>query len=147
MYQWKTASYIKSDANLAGKQCEELERTVGLTPANLLNANRDESAPLHDEFEWDDATAAEEYRLSQARHIINCLCIKTEKSAEQTPIRAFFKTSSSQPYESLEVILKSSDKHAEMLQRALNELSAFEAKYRILSELQPLFDVIENFNK
>ena len=45
VYGWKTASYIKADANIAGKQCEELEKTVGLTAKNLLDANRDESAP------------------------------------------------------------------------------------------------------
>ena len=32
VYEWKTASYIKVDANVAGKQCEVLEKTGGLTP-------------------------------------------------------------------------------------------------------------------
>lgn len=144
VYQWKTASCIKVDPNIAGKQCEILEQTVGLTPINLLNANRNENAPLHNEFEWNDEVAAEEYRISQARHIINCLCIKPEiTNKEQIPVRAFLKTTTAEPYNSLSVILENEDKTTEMLKRALNELKAFKAKYATLSKLKPIFDVID----
>lgn len=141
VYQWKKASYIKADANVAGQMCEQLEKTVGLTAKNLLDANRDESAPLHSEFEWDDSIAAESFRESQARHIINCLCIKqTEDKAE--PVRAFFAVS--QPsYESLSVILQSKEKHESLLEMALKELRSFQAKYHALKQLEPVFEAIE----
>ena len=146
VYEWKTASYIKIDANIAGKQCEELEKTVGLTPKNLLNANRDETAPLHNEFEWNDGIAAEKYRENQARHIIACLCVRAETtSGEQSePVRAFLKTISDCEYQSLNVILQSADSHSAMLATALRELKAFQNKYKMLSELKPLFDVMED---
>lgn len=145
VYEWKTASYIKADANIAGKQCEELERTGGLTPKRLLDANRDENAPLHNEFEWRDDIAAEKYRENQARHIIACLCIRAETtSGEQSePVRAFLKITSDCEYQSLNVILRSANSHSAMLATALKELKAFQRKYRLLSELKPLFDVME----
>ena len=144
VYQWKTASHIKADANEAGAMCEQLEKTVGLTAANLLEANRATGTPLHKEFEWNDSIAAEEYRLQQARHIINCLCVKSEADrTNETPVRAFFVVdTSSKCYESLSVILKSEDKHKELLRNAKAELKAFQKKYHALEELKPVFDAI-----
>ena len=149
VYEWKTASYIKVDANVAGKQCEVLEKTVGLTPKNLLDANRDENAPLHSEFEWNDGIAAEKYRENQARHIIACLCVRTETtSGEQSePVRAFLKTVPESEYQSLNVILQSADSYVAMLSMALRELEVFRKKYKMLSELKPLFDVMEGIEE
>lgn len=145
VYEWKTASYIKADANVAGKQCEELEKTVGLTAKNLLDANRDENAPLHNEFEWRDDIAAEKYRENQARHIIACLCVRAETTTgeQSEPVRAFLKTTPESEYQSLNVILQSADSHVAMLSMALRELEVFRKKYKMLSELKPLFDVLE----
>ena len=146
VYEWKTASYIKADANVAGKQCEELERTVGLTAKNLLDANRDENAPLHNEFEWRDDIAAERYRENQARHIIACLCVRAETTTgeQSEPVRAFLKTAPESEYQSLNVILQSADSHSAMLAMALKELKAFQRKYKALAELKPLFDALED---
>ena len=41
-----------------------------LTPEIVLDDARDESSPLHDHFDWDDASAAEAHRLDQARGLI-----------------------------------------------------------------------------
>ena len=142
VYQWKSNARIKVNADLAGKMCEEIESKVGLTARSLLDANREEGTLLHDEFEWDNEIAAEEYRLQQARHIINCLCIKPE-TKENKPIRAFFKIMDSESYENINVIITNEDKHQRLLQTALNELNAFKIKYRQLNELKPLFDLLD----
>ena len=141
VYQWKKASYIKADANVAGQMCEQLEQTVGLTAKSLLDANRPKEAPLHGEFEWDDSKAAEQYREQQARHIINCLCVKPERN-DQEPVRAFF-TISQPSYENISVILQSAEKHSSLLDLALKELNAFKAKYNTLTQLEPVFDAID----
>lgn len=148
VYEWKTASYINIDANIAGKQCEELEKTVGLTPKNLLDANRDENAPLHSEFEWNDSVAAEKYRERQAQHIIACLCVRAETTngEKSEPVRAFLKTAPESEYQSLNVVLQSADSHSAMLAMALKELKAFQRKYNALAELKPLFDVLEDIS-
>ena len=141
VYQWKQASFIKADANVAGKMCEQLEQTVGLTAKSLLDANRPEDAPLHNEFEWDDNKAAEQYREQQARHIINCLCIAPENN-DEPPVRAFFTISKPQ-YESLPVIFSVQEKTSALLDMALRELRCFQAKYSTLEQLRPVFDAIE----
>ena len=143
VYQWKTAACIKADAQAAGEQFEMLERTVGLTAENVLEANRAEGTPLHDEFEWCDNIAAEKYRLAQAGHFIRALCVKSE-STNNTPIRGFLKTTYSSPYKSVEIIVENMDEYAAMLNRAKNELRAFADKYSTLSELDTVIEAINS---
>ena len=141
VYQWKNGSFIKSDANLAGRMCEQLEATGDLSAKALLDANRPEDAPLHNEFEWDDSVAAEQYRLSQARHIINCLVVSEEK---QEPTRAFFNIQRSEgQYHSLDLIMRNEDTREALLETALRELSAFQHKYSQLKELANVFASID----
>ena len=138
VYQWNPASRIKTDANVAGKVFEELQSTVGLTAKTLLDASRPEEAPLHSEFEWDDAKAAESYRETQASYIIRSLCVHADGD-KQEPVRAVFALSGSAGYESVSVIMEDVDKRSSLLDMALKELSAFEKKYRILEELSEVF--------
>lgn len=142
-YAWKTASYIKANADVAGKMCEELEKDGGLTPERLLEANKEESAPLHNEFEWKDTIAAHKYRIEQARHIIQCLITIPEgQSEEAKPVRAFVVTGQIAKYEHINAVLKSEDKYELMLEQALRELKSFQQKYSTLKELTPLFETI-----
>lgn len=138
VYQWNPASRIKTDANVAGKVFEELQSTVGLTAKTLLDASRPDEAPLHYEFEWDDAKAAESYRETQASYIIRSLCVHADGD-KQEPVRAVFALSGSAGYESVSVIMEDVDKRSSLLDMALKELSAFEKKYRILEELSEVF--------
>lgn len=145
IYKWKNFSY-KTSAEVAGQVCEELDRTVGLTPENLVDASRPEDAPLHNEFEWDDMIAAEEFRRVQARGIISNLSIVIEEN-KQAPVRAFFSLQSgfrenSGIYESTITIMDDSDKREKLLNTAKRELDAFMRKYQMLTELASVFAAI-----
>lgn len=147
IYKWKNFSY-KTSAEVAGEVCEELDRTVGLTPENLVEASRPEDAPLHNEFEWDDRIAAEEYRRTQARLMICNLSIVLEEQ-KQEPIRAFFSLQNGfrkneGTYESTITIMGDSDKRKRLFDNAKRDLEAFKKKYEILSELAELFSVIDS---
>ena len=104
--KWKPGSCIKADPNIAAKVFEELSESVGLTPESLLDASRDEDAPLHKEFEWDDSVAAEKYRVTQAGHLIRSIVIQTvPESDEEKPtiIRAYMHAGSDE-YEPIRVL-------------------------------------------
>lgn len=137
-YQWKEASCIKADAQAAGEVCEALEASGGLTPQRLVDASRPKDAPLHDEFEWNDRKAAEKYREHQAGHIIRCLVIAPEEPKE-TPIRAYFPVTERKQYTHIMKITSNEDMQLAMLERALRELTAYQAKYATLKELKPVF--------
>ena len=44
-----------------------------LSPAQIVEEARDPASPLHDEFEWDDDSAAEQYRMAQAGALVRRL--------------------------------------------------------------------------
>ena len=142
VYQWKPASQIKADAQEAGRVCEKLERTVGLTAKTLLDASRPEDAPLHGEFEWDDTIAAEAYRETQAQYIIRMLCVAPDEERKE-PVRAYFVTKTAKVYDGVNVILQDMDKRSALLDIAMRELAAFKRKYSMLSELADVFAAIE----
>lgn len=144
-YTWKEASRIKCSAQDAGKLFERLERTVGLTPQTVLEAAKDEKSPIHNEFEWNDDAAAEKYRLFQAGRLIRCLCVRVE-SEQKPPVRALFNVCGGK-YENVQVVLKSKDKRALLLEQALKELKAFERKYSQLEELAAVFEEIEKIEE
>lgn len=145
IYEWRKEYSTKVDAQIAGEMCEHLEKTVGLTPRNLVDANRDVNAPLHSEFEWDNNIASEKYRDWQARRIIGCLCVSV-KEVEKQPKRAFYSisTENDRKYENIDVIIKDTKKAETLLQTAYRELLHFRDKYEALKELSCVFNAIDS---
>ena len=145
VYAFKTGSFIKADAQAAGEMCEKLAAEGRLTAKNLVDENRPEEAPLHNEFEWDNDLAADKWREQQARHIIGSLIVKAE---QREPVRAFFNITRNEPnYNHIETILESTDNTEKLLKTALNELIAFKKKYEMLEQLSKVFDAIEEVQK
>ena len=142
VYKWKDAARLKTDAQTAGEICERLEKNGGLTAKRLVDESRPEDAPLHKEFEWNDATAAEAYREEQARYIIRSLIVQPEATKNEV-VRAFFPMAEHKVFESLPIILSDAKKTSALLDMALRELKAFELKYSTLSQLAPVFEAIK----
>lgn len=141
VYQWKDGARIRAQAQVAGEMCMRLADQGRLTAKNLLEENRPVGAPLHDEFEWNDAVAAESWREQQARRIINCLMITPERSE---PVRCFFHIERKEnTYQSIIAILGSSTDTEKLLAMALRELEVFERKYRSLMQLSKVFQAID----
>ena len=146
IYQWKT-KYFKSDPQQAGELCEELSKTIGLTPKNLVDASREEDAPLHKDFEWDNSKAAEAFREHQARILIRNLITVDVVSEQSEPVRAFYNIENSNVnagiYESAVSIMSSDEKRAILLRNAKEELNRFKRKYSALKELSDVFKAID----
>ena len=146
VYKWKDAARLKTDAQTAGEICEKLEKSGGLTAKRLVDESRPEDAPLHKEFEWNDATAAEAYREEQARYIIRSLIVQPETTKNEV-VRAFFPMAEHKVFESLPVIMSDAKKTNTLLDMAMRELKAFELKYSTLSQLAPVFEAIKAIEK
>lgn len=87
-YQWRIDSFAKGiDPDLAVIELERIENVYGaLTPENILEASKQEDAYLHDLFTWDNEAAAIQYRLSQARRILNNIEVKIISDGEAIQI-------------------------------------------------------------
>lgn len=131
IYKWKEGTRIKTSADIAADVMNELAEKHSLDAATLVDVSRPLDAPLHDEFEWDDQKAAEEFRKHRARNIINSLVqIEEGKEEDSTPIRCFFQVEQhTSLYDSIDVIIKDRDKAELLRKQALRELEAYSGKY------------------
>lgn len=136
---WKINGIFKADAQ---KVYKEIGDTC-ITPEEVLEKARNKKSELHKCFEWDDSVAAEKYRLEQARTVIRMLVIKTEDKEEQ-PQRVFQISSQKNEYQPIKFFMQNKDEYQKLLERAKDELKAFKNRYKSLSELEEVFDAIDN---
>jgi hypothetical protein len=139
-YRYKFDGLHKVSAEIAGKICQELSETEeGLTPQKLVEVSRDESHPLHGEFEWDDAVAAEAYRITQAKQLIRDIVI-VKNDAEKRDRGFVITPGRNHVYVPLNNALNNEEWKNNLLNAAKRDMIAFIAKYRRLKELS---DVVE----
>ena len=120
--------------------CDDVESA---SPQAILEKARDESTELHKCFTWDDSTAAEKWRINEARLVTRQLVIKEVEVPKDRPeIRLFYKTDNESGYKPTHIIVKQEDEYKQLLARAYAELRAFKAKYSMLKELQEIFELI-----
>jgi hypothetical protein len=63
-----------------------------LTPAIVVDEARDETHPLHNRFDWNDATAGEAWRRQQAHELIRSVRVVYREADDTNPqksVRAF----------------------------------------------------------
>lgn len=149
VYKWKFFEY-GVDANIVGKELEEIEKKHGAVTANLLlDRARSQKSKLHSLFEWDDTVAAEQYRLHQARQIITAVAIVTEETKEPLTIRAFSNVGEKNKgsFITTAKALNDEETRSIVLKHALDELVAFKSKYAGLTELAEIFDGINRLQE
>jgi hypothetical protein len=128
------------------KELEELQRQNAglLLPKAVVDFARDPSSALHAHFEWDDAKAAEDHRLNQARRIIRLHV--TVIAEDRPPIRALVSLTTDRAtgggYRTITAVLADEDQRQQMLEDALNELRRVRWKYQQIEQLQPVWEAM-----
>lgn len=110
-----------------------------LDPQEVVNESRPEDAPLHSLFEWDDAIAAEQYRVVQARFIIRNITVEED---DEPTVRQFVHVDGG--YVATRKALDDVDMAEALLKQAKADMNAFIAKYRALKSLHELISNMEN---
>lgn len=147
IYQWKTGSHSKLDAQVAGEEIERI-RTLNngrIESAMLVDAARNERSPLHPAFEWDDIIAADAFRVEQARYLIRSIEVVISNEAEAKPIRAFVSVvrDDDRSFTSISHAMADPELRRQVLVNALKELEAWRIRYAELVELAQVFAAID----
>lgn len=106
-----------------------------LTPTAVVIAARDARSPLHRHFEWDDAVAAESYRLDQARMLIRSVALVGDGSADPAPAFLSISDKGGTSYRTVQDVLDSADLQGAVLAAAERDLLAFERRYQQLKDI------------
>lgn len=150
-FSWKVNGLYHVDAATAGKVFQEIEDSgVDLTPQAVVDASRDEDAPLHNAFEWDDDIAAEKYRCSQAQAMLRNLVISKVTDEEEREGKGEVRAYVSGPggnnvYRTIQATLKNEVWKAHLLMTARREMEQFLAKYRRIEELATVVNAIDEY--
>lgn len=95
-YRWRAGHSVPGiSPDEAAQELVRIEAdSGGLTPAAVVEASRDESAPLHPAFTWDDSQAGERWRRQEARTLIRSIEVVREDDNEKTAVPVFVSVTS-----------------------------------------------------
>lgn len=154
--KWKpgfASLYKGANAQLVAEEVQSLiDKNGSATPDAILDKARDASTELHKCFTWHDHVAAEKWRMQEARTLIRHLVVEVKDEAKPdttTTVRLFHKvdTSWDAGYKPIQHIVRNIDEYQSLLNNAKRELVAFRKKYERLSELEPIFDLIDELTE
>lgn len=137
---------FNGDAETVKHEIEGLGEEV--RPRDILDYARSHpDSELHKCFTWDDGKAAEKYRLWEARQVVCHLKITyvgDDSEKVYVPVRVFLRNETTGGYKKTEVMVRDMDEHQKLLSLAKAELYAFSRKYRVLAELERVFEAIDS---
>jgi hypothetical protein len=144
IWRSEVASLYKGiDAQMVADEIANIGEAV--TAEQIVDKAKDKNTELHKCFTWDDESAAEKYRIIEARQIVRHLVREElpDVKNDTPPLRVFYKTNNGEGYKHIErTIIKKEDEYQALLARAMMELRAFKAKYSMLEELREILDLI-----
>lgn len=139
------------------KELRRIQKKHGaLTPPVIVEESRPENAVLHHRFTWDDNEAAHQYRLWQARQIVQVVTFLHPQM--DTPVRSFQsvtmeakdeedQTYSTRIYVDTKEAFKNPALRAQILERAHREAADFAVRYKSFVELAEIISVIQRVIK
>jgi len=104
-----------------------------VSASKLVDAARPEHSPAHGAFEWDDAKAGEEYRLSQARKYLRKVSVTVEDGKQSVRLInvPVFKESQTREgtYKPISSVVLVEDEYERALRQLLVKLETLQAAY------------------
>lgn len=120
-----------------------------LMPRDVVEEARNPESPLHKSFEWNDSAAAEQWRIEQARRLIQVSVTVLEN--HNKPVRAFVSLSTDRysggGYMMVKSVLSDKELIDIMLKDAAAELEIFTAKFNMIQELSEVNSAAKRFLK
>ena len=147
--KWQTNMFAKADAGKCYEEISEIGEEV--KPEQVVEKAKDENSELHKCFTWDDAKAADAYRLCEARQVLRQLIVITrpdgEEKEQSAPVqfRLMMKneTGNDSGYKQTIVMVQDEDEYRKLLDQAWRELRCFKQEYACLQELRAIIDLID----
>jgi hypothetical protein len=103
-FSWRMKGLAKRvDPSAAGQELQRIQNVYGsITPEILVGEAKKRKSPLHNIFEWDDTKAAANYRLQQARILLNNIRVTVVTDGESKEISVYEVTSVKEGYKSID---------------------------------------------
>lgn len=128
------------------------ENNGALTPEQVVEDAKEPTSPLHDYFMWDNAKAAAQWRLDQARYLMRSITvvIKREDTKEEESARYLYNIKSvpvdeeiQQVYVPIQRVMAEEDLRSQVIEEALRKIEHWRARYRQYREFATIFTAID----
>lgn len=139
--QW---GFLKFNAD--AQKCYDEVQTLGekYTPRDILELARDPNTELHKCFDWDDTSAAEKWRIQQARKLCGSFIVTVERGhSEPQKFRVIQHDNADKVYRNVVFTVRNEDEYGRLLKQAKAELAQFRSRYKSITELESVIDEIE----
>jgi len=154
-YTLKNGSILPIKANVAGREIERLKKINGeLSPQLVLKSARPKNSVLHECFEWDNAKAAQKYRLQQASYLLRAIeIVYIGDDGEKTkPVRAFVAlieegTYKPRSYKAIGEVMSDKQLKAQYLSGLLSEYEALGRRNKNVAEFAGIHNAIKKARK
>ena len=147
----KGAPFSHNKCQTYGEYLDNIEQKEGfITPAIIVKKSKAKKSVLHDYFEWDNSAAGTQWRLQQARNLMNHIevtIISNDKPSETIKFLHNIRIvpeSKDREYISVSSVVQSADYHSQVIDKALVEVKAWKKRYKQYSELTKIFDAIKS---
>jgi hypothetical protein len=131
-----------SDAQVIGEFCERKFGEFACTPSQLVAAARPKRSAIHDYFEWDDAVAANGYRLVQAEKLMRSIAVIVRDSDDEPVLtRAYHSVvmggndDAERAYVPQHIVWRQEPLAEQVVRAARRELEGWTNRYRQYAEL------------
>lgn len=136
----KGARLSDHDARIVGPELDRISREHGADALTVVEIANDESSALHPYFDWDNNVAAANWRLTQARALMNSIEVVVKEADDKGPremVRAFHIVKSryredadvERRYHPLDVVVTRDDWAQQVVAQARSDLLAFKRRY------------------
>ncbi len=123
------------------------KKNGALNPHDVVKFAENPKTALHACFTWDDGEAAIKWRVHEARMLIRVIVNVIPVDGEDREYRAFVSLKDDRHlgtgYRTMVSILDDEELRDQLLKDALEEMEAFQAKYKDIQELCDVFVAIE----
>jgi hypothetical protein len=143
-YHWRDNSWERGNPQEIGEYLEHLYQKNGgkLTSAIMVQDAARKNSPLHELFDWDDASAATKYRVTRVNAVLGTL-MTSYRGSDVRAFLGFGKRAEGIVFKPLERVLKSQKLREEQIQRELRRLDRWKARTAFLPELKEARKAIE----
>jgi hypothetical protein len=130
---------VRADPQLIGEALDAIRVQTGgqLHPQDVVADARDPKSALHQHFEWNDAKAAEGFRMDQARALIRSIRVIDDADIAR-PAFLSIRSDDGVGYRTFQEVVSNVDLRERLLAQAERDLDAWTRRYRELRDIVEL---------
>ena len=137
VYKFREGSRYRGDATPVAAELERIRTERGaLQPEAIVAAAEPGDCPLHPYFEWEDAAAAHQLRLEQARRLVRAVVVVV---GDRPPSSMYVHVSAERvgegDYQPLSIIVSTPDRYLSALAEARRDLASAQRRVAELLEV------------